>query len=855
MAKVTIANLNTLLDNVVTSNIAVQDAQYAVTNAIVKAEQATTSAQAAAATKTQVDNQLVLIEEFANAINDDVQENDDIKEVILGLEAAIAISESAIELTKDNIAVMLSEVIASKSDIDIKAELVNEWVADFHTKYIGASLEAPNASWDSMELATGMIYYDIAKNSLMIYINANIWVPIIEAVNMLIATNNLADLPDKPLARTNLGVLSVAEVEANIQADIAAIKGKPLGLAELDANGLVPAGQLPSYVDDVLEVATKADLPVIGETGKIYVVIADETSNGDTSSYRWTGTMYAMVSNTLTAADVKALYESNLDTNAYTDAEQAKVGYITVTQAIDLDTIESDTSLNNTHRTSNGTDHTYIDQDVTTTATPTFAGIVTAGLVDGRDVSVDGLKLDGIEAGATADQTKTDIDALGIDAATVNGLTVQTAVPIGAVFTDTVYDPAAVETLTNKTLDNISNWIGANHIHYGIKALEPLLAGAVVMGVGYNSGEDVFEVLKWTVASGKPALGMNHHALLTGQIGLVAQAGQIKDIDTSLLTVGVVYYPADGGLLTATKPTTGSYQEAVYVLRSHSSQGAVTVNFASPVNIASTTQSGYVQLNNTLTNTSTVQALTAAQGKVLQDAKADKATTIVGYGITDAYTKLEVDGLLDGQDTAAEITYSNVTSGLLAITVQTAIDEVEGRLDTAETKLSGIEAGAQVNNVNTTLQGNTFNGVSQLVQLDATGNLPALDGSLLTNLPVITDHGLLAGLSDDDHTQYHNDTRGDIRYYTKAAVDVTNIFRADKYLAANSIAAIVYNIAGDPEKIQYINATDVNYEVLTYNINGDISTITHYIDSVLAGTTTITYNVNNDPASAVFVGV
>lgn len=34
----------------------------------------------------------------------------------------------------------------------------------------------------------------------------------------------------------------------------------------------------------------------------------------------------------------------------------------------------------------------------------------------------------------------------------------------------------------------------------------------------------------------------------------------------------------------------------------------------------------------------------------------------------------------------------------------------------------------------------------------------------------ITDHGLLTGLSDDDHTQYHNDTRGDARYYTQDQV-------------------------------------------------------------------------------------
>ena len=114
--------------------------------------------------------------------------------------------------------------------------------------------------------------------------------------------------------------------------------GQPNGVASLDAKGLVPSEQLPSYVDDVLEVATYADLPVAGETGKIYVVVADETSDGDTSSYRWTGTVYAMVSNTLNAADVKALYEANADTNTYTDAEKASVDIATVldTTAITL---------------------------------------------------------------------------------------------------------------------------------------------------------------------------------------------------------------------------------------------------------------------------------------------------------------------------------------------------------------------------------------------------------------------------------------------------------------------------------------------------------------------------------------
>lgn len=42
-----------------------------------------------------------------------------------------------------------------------------------------------------------------------------------------------------------------------------------------------------------------------------------------------------------------------------------------------------------------------------------------------------------------------------------------------------------------------------------------------------------------------------------------------------------------------------------------------------------------------------------------------------------------------------------------------------------------------------------------------------------------TDHGALTGLADDDHTQYHNDTRGDLRYYTKSAIDDQMAGKAD----------------------------------------------------------------------------
>lgn len=55
-------------------------------------------------------------------------------------------------------------------------------------------------------------------------------------------------------------------------------------------NGLVPAVNLPSYVDDVLEYANLAGFPAIGETAKIYVAL-------DTNkTYRWSGSAYVEIS-------------------------------------------------------------------------------------------------------------------------------------------------------------------------------------------------------------------------------------------------------------------------------------------------------------------------------------------------------------------------------------------------------------------------------------------------------------------------------------------------------------------------------------------------------------------------------
>lgn len=53
--------------------------------------------------------------------------------------------------------------------------------------------------------------------------------------------------------------------------------------------GKIPANQLPSFVDDVLEYANLAAFPALGESGKIYLAI-------DTNkSYRWSGSVYVEI--------------------------------------------------------------------------------------------------------------------------------------------------------------------------------------------------------------------------------------------------------------------------------------------------------------------------------------------------------------------------------------------------------------------------------------------------------------------------------------------------------------------------------------------------------------------------------
>jgi hypothetical protein len=93
--------------------------------------------------------------------------------------------------------------------------------------------------------------------------------------------NNTSDL-NKPISTATQTALD-GKVSSTLL-------GAVNGVATLDASGLVPATQLPSYVDDVLEFAALASFPATGSTGKIYVAL---DSN---KTYRWSGSAYIEIS-------------------------------------------------------------------------------------------------------------------------------------------------------------------------------------------------------------------------------------------------------------------------------------------------------------------------------------------------------------------------------------------------------------------------------------------------------------------------------------------------------------------------------------------------------------------------------
>lgn len=165
-------------------------------------------------------------------------------------------------------------------------------------------------------------------------------------------------------------------------------KGAPNGLASLNESGIIPSAQLPSYVDDVIEVDTFSNLPGTGESGKIYIV-------QDTNlTYRWSGTAYVEISKSLALGETSSTAYPGDKGKATTDklnktSNKVVVGPTTVNPSTDKIVLNYQTHFTSTNSDSE-------DSHTINAATTSQAGLMS---------SSDKTKLDGLkdQAGITSD--------------------------------------------------------------------------------------------------------------------------------------------------------------------------------------------------------------------------------------------------------------------------------------------------------------------------------------------------------------------------------------------------------------------------------------------------------------------
>jgi len=294
----------------------------------------------------------------------------------------------------------------------------------------------------------------------------------------------------------------ILDIGTFVDGQIDAQKAVASGLATLGTDGKVPQAQLPSYVDDVLEFESLANFPTTGESGKIYIAI-------DTgSAYRWTGSSYFKINNSVSTAD-EALKLTNSRTIAATGDATWSVpfnGTANVSATLTLSNtgvapgIYKSVTVDAKGRVTAGTNPTTLGGYGITDATPSshigtggtsHAAVTTT--TNGFMSSTDKSKLDGIAAGAQVNSvtsvqgrtgavviSKTDV-SLGnvenypvatqvqatdaaVDTAYMTPLKTKQLVESGSVVVsaDKLRTPISVS-LTGDAVGSVANWDASNN--------------------------------------------------------------------------------------------------------------------------------------------------------------------------------------------------------------------------------------------------------------------------------------------------------------------------------------------------------------------------------------------------------
>lgn len=173
---------------------------------------------------------------------------------------------------------------------------ISDVIVDIATEIKAVRSEKQNVDADLTAIAgldsstAGMIATDGSGWLRKTYSQVKTALGLVKADVGLANVDNTSDA-SKPISTATQTALDGKQATLGFTPENVANKGAAGGYASLDGGGKVPSAQLPSFVDDVIEVANFAALPSSGQqTGVIYVTL------NDNKTYRWSGSAYVEIS-------------------------------------------------------------------------------------------------------------------------------------------------------------------------------------------------------------------------------------------------------------------------------------------------------------------------------------------------------------------------------------------------------------------------------------------------------------------------------------------------------------------------------------------------------------------------------
>ena len=307
-------------------------------------------------------------------------------------------------------------------------------------------------------------------------------------------------------------------------------KGAPNGLASLNESGIIPSAQLPSYVDDVIEVDTFSNLPGTGESGKIYIV-------QDTNlTYRWSGTGYVEISKSLALGETSSTAYPGDKGKATTD-KLNRIPDKLITDTVNVNQSTTEAVLNFT------TYRQEAQQVGRNTLTITSATTSRAGLMSSSDKT----KLDGLKY--QADITS-DIDAVQTNLEThINNKSNPhkvTKVQVGLGNVDNTSDAnKPISTATQNALNSKFNASDGNALKQRVDNIPELIATDITVDSdndSVNISLDKMSIVDGTLSG----TTINISSATTSKAGILTPADKTK-IDKIITNGNGTKYLSDNG--------------------------------------------------------------------------------------------------------------------------------------------------------------------------------------------------------------------------------------------------------------------------------------------------------------------